>query len=828
MREDSSHRGGQGEGPGGPRLSRRAMRPAPTRSRARRQRLDSPRTRARRPLAGEQSHHLPVQSTPLIGRQQELAAVRQALLRTDVRLLTLVGPAGIGKTRLALEVAASLREEVGPRTLFVDLAPISDPALVVSTIAQTLGVSEERDQPLFERLKHWLRHKQLLLVLDNFEQVVTAASEVAELLAACSKVKILVTSRAPLHLSWEHEFPVPPLGLPSRDRLPALDALVNYAAVALFIERAAAVKPDFALTRHNARAVAEICIRLDGLPLAIELAAARIKLLSPQAMLERLDRGLALLTGGARDLPTRHQTLRGAIAWSYDLLEANEQALFRRLAAFVGGCTLESAETLCNGEGGFRTDVLEGLDSLVDKSLLRQEAQPDGGVRFSMLETIREYGLEQLTARGELSITRRRHAAFFLALAERAEPNLKGLDQGVWLNRLETEHDNLRAALEWSLGSDDVELGLRLGAALREFWFVRGYWREGRAWLERALSQSGGTLPTWRAKALNQAGILAWHLGDYRRAQVLYGESLALSRELGDKERIAQVLHNLGYVAQEEGDAGRAVSLLKESVALFRELENKPGIAWSLNTLGELARSQIDYPHAAALYEESLTMFRELGDQKRIALLIHNLGYVAQYQRDYGRAGALFEESLALYRETADKKGIAGCLAGLAGVAGAQGRLELAARLFGAAEGLHANIGGHIHYADRAEYDRSVAAVRARLEEEAFRSAWTEGRVMAWEQVIEDALSVVRPSPTVTEAEALTGRRAIPLTPREQAVTALITRGLTNREIATALVITERTAGTHVQNILNKLGFNSRAQIAAWAVEHGLYTSSAD
>lgn len=386
-------------------------------------------TDRRSPGVVERVHKLPAQPTPLIGRQQETAAARQQLLTADVRLLTLTGPPGVGKTRLGLEVGTELLDDFEHGVFFVDLAPIKDPALVGYTIAQTLGVREARHQSLFEHLKHFLRDKQVLLLLDNFEQVAAAAPLVAELLGASLALKILVTSRAALHLRWDHEFPVPPLGLPDLQRLPAVKELSGYPAVALFVDRARAVKPDFVLTNHNAPAVAEICTRLDGLPLAIELAAARIKLLPPQAMLRRLQRGLDLLTAGARDLPARQQTLGGAIAWSYDLLEAREQKLFRRLSVFVGGCTLEAAEAVCKPEGDLQTNVLEGLASLVNESLLRQEEQADGEPRFRMLETTREYALEQLAKTGEMEEIQRRHAAVYLSFAEAAAPELHGTKQ---------------------------------------------------------------------------------------------------------------------------------------------------------------------------------------------------------------------------------------------------------------------------------------------------------------------------------------------------------------------------------------------------------------
>ncbi len=442
-------------------------------------------------------NNLPVQLTPFIGREQELTAVCDLLRREDVRLLALTGPGGTGKTRLGLQIAAELSEYFDDGVFFVNLAPTSDPELVVPTIAETLGIREGADQSLFERLKEDLRQKQMLLLLDNFEQVVSAAVQVVDLLIACPRLKVIVTSREVLHVQAEHEFAVPPLPLPDLKHLPDLAALSHYAAVALFILRAQAVKPDFQMNAANARAIAEICARLDGLPLAIELAAARIKLLPPQALLARLGQRLAVLTSGTRDVPERQQTLRNTIAWSYNQLDAAEQRLFRRLSVFVGGCTLEAIESVCAAlnDGDEAGQVVDRIASLIDKSLL-QQTEPEGDEpRLLMLETIREYGLERLAVNVEMEATQQAHADYYLALAEEAEPHLKGAEQGQWFARLEQEHDNLRAALQWLLEQgktgDSIEMVLRLAGALRRFWEVRGHVSEGWTFLERALAVSG-------------------------------------------------------------------------------------------------------------------------------------------------------------------------------------------------------------------------------------------------------------------------------------------------------------------------------------------------
>ena len=490
-------------------------------------------------------HNLQTQPTPLLGREREVEQVCAKLRRDDVRLLTLTGPGGTGKTRLALQVAADLLDDHKDGVYFVALAPLSDPALVVSTIAQTLGVKESGGRSIMQSLLDYLREKALLLALDNFEQVTDAAPQVAELLANSPRLKVLATSRIPLHLRGEHEFAVPPLALPNIGHLPALESLSQYAAVELFIERAQAVQAGFSVDNENAPAVAAICVRLDGLPLAIELAAARIKLLAPQAMLRRLEDPLKFLTGGARDLSVRQQTLRGAIAWSYDLLDENEKRLFRRLAVFVGGFTLEAAAAVCETTGDLQLDVFEGIAALVDESLLRQESSPDGEPRFFMLETIREYALERLTESGEE--LQRQHAEFFLTFAEQAEIELHGFQQLKWLERLEVEHDNLRAALGWLAHNDEAQRGLRLAGALTDFWNTRGHRTEAERQFGVLFALPGASrLTAARAKALSGAAWLSVYL-DRRKAHSLWEESVQLWRELGDKRGLALATIHLGW-----------------------------------------------------------------------------------------------------------------------------------------------------------------------------------------------------------------------------------------------------------------------------------------
>ncbi len=647
-------------------------------------------------------NNLPAQPTPFIGREKEVAAVGHLVQREDVRLVTLTGPGGVGKTRLGLQVAAELSDRFADGVVFVNLAPLSDPTLVVPTIAQVLGIPEVAGQPLLERLKEQLHQKQVLLLLDNFEQVVSAAVQVADLLSTCTQLKVLVTSRETLHVRAEHEFAVPPLALPDPGHLPDLAALSQYEAVALFLERAHATKPYFQLTPTNARAIAEICARLDGLPLAIELAAARIKLLPPEALLARLDQRLQVLASGARDVPARQQTLRNTLQWSYDLLDAQEQRLFRRLAVFVGGGTPEAVEAVSTAVGDTDAGVLEGIASLLDKSLLQRTERDGGEPRFVMLETIREYGLEALTSGGEVEATREAHAAYYLALAEQAEPELNGPQQIIWFERLEREHDNLRAALSWFLeqGSDgqSSELALRLSGALSQFWLLRGYVSEGRQWLEQALDESRGVRSAVRAKALIGAGELATMQDDFGRAEALCGESLALYQELGDRRGSATSLSSLGHVAlmrsnyaaartlEEEallhplatvllyqGEYGRAQALLEVRLVLSREIGGVQGIAGSLMLLGLVLLLQGDLARAHARLEESLAVSREVGYKRNIGLSIFYLGSVALLQGDVATARSLLEESLVLFKEMGERGRIAEVFLSLGSISFSQG-----------------------------------------------------------------------------------------------------------------------------------------------------------
>ncbi len=804
-------------------------------------------------------HNLPAQLTPLIGREEEVAITCTLLRRSEVRLVTFTGTGGVGKTRLSLQVATELLDDFADGICFVPLAAVSDVDLVVPTITRALGLKEAGDQPLLNFLKAYLQDKHLLLLLDNFEQVLEATPELSDLLTACSYLKILVTSRAVLHIQGEYEFSVPPLPLPDLTHLPESEALLQYAAVALFVRCAQAVKPGFQMTPANTRAIAEICVRLDGLPLAIELAGARIKLLPPQALLARLEHRLQILTKGAQD--------------AY---------------------------------------VLDGAGSLIDKSLLYQTEQDGGDPRLMMLETIREYALEALAESGEMGNTRWAHAAYYLRLAEEAESGLPGPQQAVWLERLEREHDNLRAALQWSLeqaGKEETEqstingrdMSLRLAGALGSFWWVHGHLSEGRNFLERALAagESVGVSPAG-AKALFTAANLAFVQSDYERAVALSEGSLAVCRELGDKRGIALSLYPLGNVAWTRGNMAVARTMKEEALALFRELDDKGFVAWSLFSLALLDSSQGEYAKACTLFEESLTIQKELGnkqgiahslsqlaqtlfvsqgDQARINMLLEEclalsqevgfkegiaaycylsgqialcqsdivlayplakksvelyreighrhgtaeslagLGKVVAAQGDYAGAQRLYEESLAISGELGEKWVIAVCLVELGEVVAAQRQLAWAAQLWGASEALRDVIGIPIPPIKRADYERSVSAARAHLGEKPFAVAWAQGHSMTPEQAL--ATKGQKPTPA-PRTPVVPPAYPAGLTVREVEVLRLVAAGLTDLQVAEKLILSPRTVHAHISSIYSKLGITSRSVATRYAIEHHL------
>jgi predicted ATPase/DNA-binding XRE family transcriptional regulator len=730
-------------------------------------------------VASPPASFLPSSPTSLIGREQEIAEARNKLWRTDVRLLTLTGPPGIGKTRLGLAVADALRGEFEHGVWFVPLAPLTGSGLVASSISQALGVQENPGQSIEDTLCEYVRDRRMLLLLDNFEHVVEAAPLIGRMLSLAPGLKVLATSRALLHVYGEHEHPVRLLSLPDPSSTPTVEQLAEYSAVALFVARTQAVKPDFRLSTQNARTVAEICVRLDGLPLAIELLAARAKLFAPDAMLARLDQRLSLLTGGPRDRDSRQQTLRGAIDWSYDLLEADEQALFRHISVFVGGCELVALEAVFPMPDG----ALAGVESLLDKSLLVRYPpgeQAGDEPRFSMLETIREYALGRLAERGEIERARLRHAEYYASFAQAAGPELSGPEQNLWLDQVAREHDNVRSALRWTLDRGDAQTAARIAGEMWRFWWVRGFFSEGRAWLDEVLGQSQAIDLALKATVLRGAGTLAHVQGDFLRGQSLFEESLALYREQDDKQGIADVLTSLSNTAMGLNDLGRAQAYLEEGLALYRELGNTHSIAVSLSQLGNVAYLAEQHTLAGTRYAESLALFRELSDTHRAAVVLHNLGEVSYYQGEYARARGFHEESLGLFRELGSTYGIAyaltsagkcaqaggdstqakslhgealalfqtmgckpevaQCLIGIAHAEVAEGRHERAVKMLGASEAALENLGAVMDAGQKAEYDDSITTAQQHLPEDAFERALNAGRGMLIEEAAAYAL----------------------------------------------------------------------------------------
>jgi len=725
----------------------------------------------RSPSTGRR-RNLPVVHTPLVGRKQEVAEAAKLLLRDDVRLLTLTGPGGTGKTRLAVAVAAAVADHFAGGVQFVGLASITHADLVVPALAKALEIQQVSTRPLSDLIRDQLENSgPLLLLLDNFEQVLPAATVLSEILSACAFIKFLVTSRECVRIYGEQEFPVAPLAQDS--------------AIELFAQRAAATWPSFSMSPENLSPIREICARLDGLPLAIELAAARTKVLSPAAMRDRLQSRLQLLTGGARDLPERQQTLRNAIDWSHDLLDEGEQRLFRRLAVFVGGCTLESAEAVCNTAHDLSMDLFEGLSSLVDKNLIQRvdRGRADGAVtgpRFAMLETIREYALERLNSSGEQASVRRAHAAFCLVLAEEGNPELGPVDRGRWLSQCDLEIDNFRYALDWLFETQDLAWGLRLCVALFRFWDMREHLTEGRARLEAILRLAGSTHAPERARvavflgamataqgdftsanrtlqhslslyeelgdqrgvgaSLNALAVSARDRGEYASAESYFEKSLEYWRALSDQLALARCLHNLANVLKVRGEFQRAQVALEEATGIFESLGDRSGAAWSINQQGDIERDQGNMTAARALYERALGVFRSAGDRWGAARSLADLGAIDCEQNLLSSARTAYRESLEISANLRHRRGIARALEGFGYLALAQGEAERTLRLCGAAAHLRMLIGATLPPAEQSKLEQILQPVRDSLGEKESHAAWVEGSAMTLERTIEYCL----------------------------------------------------------------------------------------
>jgi non-specific serine/threonine protein kinase len=824
-------------------------------------------------LRSTSRHNLPARRSNLIGREREILDIKRELEAT--RLLTLTGAGGSGKTRLALEVARDLVDAYADGVWLVELAPLSEGELVPRAVAEALDVPERSEEPLADTLTEVLGGREMLLVLDNCEHLLEATARLADsFLDSCPRVRMLATSREALGVDGEVRWPLPPLSAPDPHDSPTTEELLRSESARLFLARARSRDPSFAFTPDSVRAVAMICRKLDGIPLAIELAAARMDALPLEQISERLEGSLELLTHGGRTAEPRQRTIRGTLDWSHELLLEAERVAFGRLSVFSGGWTLEATEVVMSDESIGESEVVELLSGLVEKSLVVAEATGEGGgLRYKLLDPIRQYALEKLEQSGEFEDVKRAHAKYFLALAEEIEPQLIGSREAESFERLEEELDNFRAALSWASERGEIELSLRLAGALGSFWFWEEHGGEGRGWLEGALAREGPTSALARAKALGAASLLASQLGDYARARGAAEEGLRLSKEAPTEDSrrpffvwnspTAFFLNRLANVSMEEGDPERATALTEETLALSRQANEVQGIVWSLLTLAIAATLRADYEQAERLYAEGMSLARELdsayarflylqnwgwtallrGDYEGATVLIEeavelakerrrgfmgllsrpldNLGWAALLGGELGRARAQFGENVALSEERGDKRTLLMSLEGLACVAGAEGEAVRAARLFGAAEALMETIAYRLVPQERAVLEPYRASVRSRLGEAAWEETHGNGRAMKLDEAIEYALSVEKPSSTTTlssTAEHHPGG----LTSREVEVLTLVVEGLTNAQVARRLFLSPRTVETHLTSIYHKLGVNSRAAATRHALEQGL------
>jgi predicted ATPase/DNA-binding CsgD family transcriptional regulator/uncharacterized membrane protein YecN with MAPEG domain len=810
--------------------------------------------------------NFPVQLTSFIGREQEITDIKRLLV--SARLVTLTGAGGSGKTRLAIQIANEVSDTFADGVCFVDLARLHDPALVPTVVARAFGLLPAADQPLMEMLLGFARSKQLLLILDNCEHLTEACAQLAqELLSQAPELRILATSREPMAIAGETIYAVSGLSWPSTHEgvEDNPEDLMRFDAVRLFVDRARAISPDFSLTSKNTVPTVEICRRLDGLPLALELASARVNVLTVQEIAARLnDRFTLLISNQRRGLELRHHTLRAAIDWSYELLSMDEKILLRRMAVFNAGCTLDTVEAICTGEGIAEEHPLDRISSLVSKSLVMVDLIGRSQARYRLLETIREYALEKLDEAGEMARLRDRHLGLFLARSEEAAPKLGDAHQQLWLNWLEGEHDNLRAALAWALESGQIEAGMRIAVAISRFWEIRGYVPEGLAWFKRLLAHADESVSqVVRANALVYASFFAMFLGN-ASAAITYGqEAVALAEVAGDKgypililalgslssgarvagdyksaftlvERTIQLLRETsgppfylgmallaqGGIAIELGFYDTARAVLDESLAIAQEAGDAFRIAHALNSIGDLARCEKKYENAQNAYENSVVLLRELDAQHDLAYVLHNLGHNCLHLGDVERAYGLFHESMATHQALQNGIGMAECLIGFAAIALRRGMPSVGARLLGAA----AKFGGErvsaasVWHATRLEYEQYLELAQMSLAEAEFEKEQAAGLAMSLEQAVDSAMNLpLKPEISPASEETLDN-----LTEREREVAALIGQGKTNREIATELVLSKRTVETHVSHILSKLGLTSRGQVMRWVIDHGL------
>ncbi len=766
----------------------------------------------------------PPDLTSFVGREREIPEL-EGLLAGDARLLTLTGPGGAGKTRLALAVATEVVGHFEDGVWWVELAPISDPALVPQAVAQVLRVHEAPGRSLTRAITEDLSDLEILIVLDNCEHLVEACADLADaLLRSCPNLKILATSRETLGVVGERNYPVPPLSSPETRDLDA-GKLEDFESVRLFVERARYRQPDFVLDSRNAASVAEICRRLEGMPLAIELAAARTRVLSVEQISERLVGSFHLLKSESRTTDPRQQTLGAAIDWSHDLLDEQERILFRRLSVFVGGFGLTAAEAVCAAEDIPKNDVLELLSHLVDKSLVLAEERGEK-VRYRMLETVRQYGHEKLEGSGELDPVSLRHARYYLALAEEAEPDLRGPDQVASFRRLEGENDNFRAALSWSLNGEPpeeiAEIGLRLAVALWWFWNIQGS-TEGHRWIEEALRKTSGRTAA-RARALNGAGWMSLWGGDYRRAVSLLEEGVALFRELGETDEAVISLAYLGMTAVRQADTERTSALREEAEALRREPDlGRRALAELLFFLAAASSDEHDYPRALALFDESLAVFRDLEDARGVSRCLISFGMVSIMANDYESTENVIKPGLESARDIGDKPGTSFALLVAAALAGVRRDPTRAAKLWGAAEALREAIGLSMGHQDRVDYDYEgrITAARAHSNGAAWQAAWNEGRTMSPEQAIDYALEDGTPQQP-DDASPAPETYPANLSAREAEVLKLVAQGLTNARVAQDLFISPNTVNRHLNSVYRKVGVSSRAAATRFAAEHDL------